>query len=302
MPDPKVTENSPLKLEPNTLWSRAIARSERALARGSLEPIATEQEWVEENGIRFIVRILASFARKEKAQKQQEKKNFNPFLPPEEDLLVADISETHSCLLNKYNVVDYHLLIVTRRFEEQDNWLTLADFQALWACLEEIDGLGFYNGGKLAGSSQPHKHLQLVPLPLIPGGPILPIEPAIATARWDGNLGTVPSFPFRHCLASLDPSRSRSPLEAAAAAFQQYRTLLAAVGLPVEGERQSGAYNLLLTRRWMLVVPRSREKFDSIDVNALGFAGALLVRDREQLQRLKAWGPMAILKQVAQLK
>ena len=35
------------------------------------------------------------------------------------------------------------------------------------AILAEFDGLGFYNGGETAGASQPHKHLQIVPLPLL---------------------------------------------------------------------------------------------------------------------------------------
>ncbi|NIO40609.1 MAG: phosphorylase, partial [Burkholderiales bacterium] len=38
----------------------------------------------------------------------------NPFLPYGKDLFVSDISETHLALLNKFNVIDYHLLIVTR--------------------------------------------------------------------------------------------------------------------------------------------------------------------------------------------
>ena len=41
-----------------------------------------------------------------------------------------------------------------------------ADFDALARGLAAIDGLAFYNGGTVAGASQPHKHLQLVPVPL----------------------------------------------------------------------------------------------------------------------------------------
>ena len=52
--------------------------------------------------------------------------------------------------------------------------------------------------------------------------------------------------------------------------------------------RQSAPYNLLATRRWMLLVPRSRDCFDSVPVNALGFAGSLFVRDEAQMQAAKA--------------
>jgi ATP adenylyltransferase len=49
----------------------------------------------------------------------------------------------------------------------------------------------------------------------------------------------------------------------------------------------------------MLVVPRSREHFESISVNALGFAGSLFVRNRGELELVRKSGPMKILRQVA---
>ena len=62
---------------------------------------------------------------------------------------------------------------------------------------------------------------------------------------------------------------------------------------------QSGPYCLLATREWLLLVPRSREFFDSISINALGFAGALLVRNEEQLRALRAAGPLTALRETA---
>ena len=58
-------------------------------------------------------------------------------------------------------------------------------------------------------------------------------------------------------------------------------------------------YNLLLCRRWMLLVPRRREDFDGVSVNALGFAGSLLVPDREHLERLRRAGPGQALRSVS---
>jgi ATP adenylyltransferase len=70
-------------------------------------------------------------------------------------------------------------------------------------------------------------------------------------------------------------------------------------GLSKHGEtRQSGPYNLLLTRRWMLLVPRSRERVASISVNALGFAGSLFVGERAQLNTVRRLGPMSVLRAV----
>jgi ATP adenylyltransferase len=57
-------------------------------------------------------------------------------------------------------------------------------------------------------------------------------------------------------------------------------------------------YNLLVTDRWMMLVPRTRETFESISLNALAFAGALLVRNRQELDMLVDCGPMHALRHV----
>jgi sulfate adenylyltransferase (ADP) / ATP adenylyltransferase len=304
MPEEKPTPQTNMLLKPGTLWKRVKEQTEYALQCGALLTIPTEFECVEQGGVRFLVRILSNLARKEAAKQKQNKptsgKEFNPFLPYEEDLFVADISETHVCLLNKYNVADYHLLLITRGFEEQESLLTLQDFAAMWACLAEFDGLVFYNGGKVAGASQRHKHLQLVPLPLIPNGLQIPIEPLLASVQFQSSVEIIPQFPFVHALTKLD-FQAKSPLQAAEATLECYRTLLCAVGLKDDGVsgRPSGAYNLLATRQWMLIVPRSHESFESIPVNSLGFAGSLFVRDEQQMQILKNYGPMTLLEKVA---
>ncbi|AFY79687.1 ATP adenylyltransferase (5',5'''-P-1,P-4-tetraphosphate phosphorylase II) [Pleurocapsa sp. PCC 7327] len=298
-------ERRAIVLKPGTLWKRVSEQTEYALRCGALQTIPTEYEFVEQNGINFLVRISSNLARKDEAKKQQEQKSatsgkeVNPFLPYEKDLFVADISDTHLCILNKYNVVPHHLLIITRDFEDQDCWLTLQDFEALWTCLAEINGLAFYNGGKIAGSSQRHKHLQLVPFPFVPGINSIPIEPALSCVKFQGSLGKIPAFPFLHAFAKLAPAWVNSPLDAAKVTLECYRTLLEAVGLPFEGNRQTGAYNLLATREWMLIVPRSQESFESISVNSLGFAGTMFVRNHQQLELLKKYTPMTILKNVA---
>jgi ATP adenylyltransferase len=46
------------------------------------------------------------------------------------------------------------------------------------------------------------------------------------------------------------------------------------------------------------MIPRSQEKFASIAVNSLGFAGTLLVRNEEEMQILKQYKPLKILQNV----
>ena len=69
----------------------------------------------------------------------------------------------------------------------------------------------------------------------------------------------------------------------------------------VEGETVITPYNLLITREWMMMVPRSREDFAGISFNALAFCGALLVRNTDQAEQLKSAGIANALKSVTTL-
>jgi ATP adenylyltransferase len=284
-------------------------QSRRALESGALQPIPTEHEVVEEGGVGFLVRRLAQLGRKQRAREEQAQTAAatgevpNPFLPYDEAMFVAEISDSHVALLNKFNVVDRHLLLVTRRFEEQDSLLTATDFDALWRCMTEYDSLGFYNAGAIAGASQRHKHLQLVPLPLAPRLPAVPTQILLDRARYSGASGRSPDLPFVHALGRVDPGWLGAASGAGAESRERYLALLRAVGLlgdtGPESRRWPDPYNLLVTRDWMLVVPRSRESCRSISINALGFAGSLLVWNREQLEAVKAVGPLRMLAHVA---
>ncbi|MGK7888403.1 MAG: phosphorylase [Leptolyngbyaceae cyanobacterium] len=291
-------------IETDQLWLQVRQRSLHALECGALQPIPTHYEFVEQDGVRFLVRILANLNRKEQARKQQqtlksEGKEFNPFLPYEEDLFVTHLSPTHLCLLNKFNVVAHHILIVTREFDHQDTWLNHADFLALWQGLRQIDGLAFYNGGAVAGASQHHKHLQLVPLPLVPGEQSIPVETlltrsTLTSATERGHL------PFYHGLKMLNLMPHMPPQETATLLLAHYWDLLNHAGIhrQDESDRHTHAYNLLLTRRWMLLVPRHQERAYTISINSLGFAGSLFVKNAAQLDILKHHGPMSLLQSV----
>ena len=256
-----------------------------------LQQIPTRAFVLEDRGVRFVVRVVEALERKRVDGIAQRQRGANPFLPYDEDMFVADISDTHVCLLNKYNVVEHHVLMVTREFEDQEEPLNAADFEAVWICLREFDGLAFYNADSVAGASQPHKHLQQVPLPFGAGSERTPIDPLLTRAVFKGSLGRVAEFPFVHALARVDRMSSLPVPDAAEATHALYLEMLDAVGRGPE----PGPHNLLATRDWMLTVPRSVETFDSISVNALGFAGSLLVRDERELSLLRRKGPFAVL-------
>ena len=276
----------------NSLLDRIRKTTDRAAQSGSLISLPTERTVVEDRGIAFIVHTTDLQTSKTRAKTNQIEKSFNPFLPPDPDLIIGDLTSDHVSVLNKYNVLDHHLLIVTRIFEAQETLLNVGDFEALAACMDEIDGLGFYNGGVTAGASQAHKHLQLIPLPLGDGPLPTPMDSVIDPSAEVGRLSRVPLLPFDHALIRLDGNGIDS--HRAKELHEFYRRACRAVN--VHDETQP--YNLLLTRRWMLVVPRSREHWRGVSINALGFAGSLLVRSPTELEQLKLIGPLAVLKSV----
>jgi sulfate adenylyltransferase (ADP) / ATP adenylyltransferase len=294
-------------LEGRVLGSALQRAAQHALACGALQPIESELHVIEEGGVRFLVRQLSPLGRRRLDRRRARGAAApNPFLPFDPKLFVADISRTHVALLNKFALIPHHMLIVTRRFEAQEALLCDADFEALCVCLAQVDGLTFYNGGAVAGASQPHKHLQMVPLPLESAGSFTPIDAVLDSVRDQKGILAVPGLIFPHAFTWLDPGLFEQDRDAAAQIASLYSRLHHRIGIHAierNGERhQSGPWNLLVTRKWMLAVPRQCEDFRGVAINALGFAGSLFVRDEKQLAVIVGAGPMAALAAVAGLR
>lgn len=71
----------------------------------------------------------------------------------------------HKLILNKYCAVRPQMVLHTTEFEPQDELLNADDFQAAWLALSSLGDKHtvIFNGGKDAGASLNHKHLQVVP-------------------------------------------------------------------------------------------------------------------------------------------
>ena len=255
-------------------WSERIrAVAERALACGALEPIATEALERHEQGFPFVLRWVSTLAHKPHPRNDAGR---NPFLPPEPELTVGTLGKWHLVVLNKYPVFAGHTLIVTREFEPQTAPLSGNDFLAWHALLAE-GGLGFYNGGEIAGASQPHRHLQWLP---------------------EGHLGEnqLRAFlpPGETGWAELPWAAWREPLPMhtesaawAAAARRAYRAALASMGWHDEAP-QLPPYDLLLRLDRLFFIPRLVERLAGVSVNALGYAGSLFAASPEKLRALAA--------------
>ncbi len=261
-------------------------RRAEALDCGALQPIKTHTEWIECDGLRFPVRWLDALERKAAAGVRG---HANPFLPPDPRLTVDAAGPGHLLVLNKFPVMERHLLIVSRDFVAQSDPLQAADFDAVRPLLWAADGLCFYNGDRIAGASQPHRHLQWIPrdealLPLL-----APLEAAA-----ERNEARCPALPYAHAIAAL-PAALWGEADGGRQLCECYRAMTDGFGLA--GERR-GAYNLLLTRRAMVLVPRSRESFAGISVNALGFAGSFFVPSPPLLDTVRRTTPPGVLARV----
>jgi ATP adenylyltransferase len=281
----------------NELWPATLAATDKARAAGALQTVAADLHFVEQDGIRFGVHVPAAGHGQIAHERKGDRTRADPFLPYDPLMFVADLSATHVCLLNKFNVFSHHLLVVTRDFEEQQAPLNAADFAALWRCMVQVDGLAFYNAGRAAGASQRHKHLQLAPFPLWPGEPRLPVETALAVDALDAQ-PSLRTWPYRCAAVRLEEWAGDAQAVGEEMA-RRYRALLAVLEIDqVDGEGLLKPYNLLATRRWMLATPRTQAEIDGIPVNALGFGGSLLARTPAQLAHLRALGPLTILEKV----
>jgi ATP adenylyltransferase len=54
----------------------------------------------------------------------------------------------------------------------------------------------------------------------------------------------------------------------------------------------------VFTKKWIMVVPRRQEEYESCSVNSVGFAGMLLTKTEEQMKFLKSAGVLKVLAEV----
>jgi ATP adenylyltransferase len=262
----------------------------------------------------------------------------NPFLPFDPRMQVFRVGSAHHLLLNKFSVVENHSLLITDTFEWQHDHMSLGDFAAL-ACLfrHGLTFLAFYNCGKDSGASQPHRHIQFLPLPMPHG---LPLDDAVQahlcdchcvgkTANGDGPLlHSLDVFQCRHAIHILNDSHwhgkgdmhplegdvqtcelptrltvSKQDVAVAEALHVAYRGLLEVcrVTVPAPGI-PSQSYNWLMTREWMALFPRSKECYQSVSVNSLGFAGHLLAKTTQEYELICQQGPRTILADIGVCK
>ncbi|TFY60554.1 hypothetical protein EVJ58_g5081 [Rhodofomes roseus] len=242
----------------------------------------------------------------------------DPFAPPyTPSLYLGEIKDeeegtAYVVLFNKYAVMKHHILLVTKDYQSQTSPLLPPDLVQTYLLLLAAQRAGrryfaFYNCGDLSGASQPHKHLQLIPVE--DDGP--PIERLTRKTKIDFSdrpfaLDTLPYANHVRRLPSSFSSASYDDLERELSS--SFLSLLDLVVSTVrhDPDYPSGtpSYNVILTLEHMHVIPRKKENHtleetgEQISVNSLGYAGMLLVKSERELEVVKREGIGRILRDV----
>ena len=266
------------------LPNRSLAVQRSALQSGALIPLKTEL--ISGPDDRFQLRRLISATPKHLAKAGPKP---NPFRPWDQRLEVASLPE-HVVLLNKYPVQAGHLLLISKHWQAQADWLQPSDWQALTEVWAQQPGLWFFNSSAAAGASQPHRHLQLLPR-------VADQLPCPLDAEFEALAqGQSPAQTWQQSVAARElTSGSAEELQAC------YQGLAAEleIGSAISHQRPLHPYNLLLCNKWMVMVRRLKESHAGFSVNALGFAGYMLATEESDMNWLTSAGGDALLNQVS---
>lgn len=210
------------------------------------------------------------------------------------DLLITTINSTHLLVVNKFSVWRPQLLLLTvDSYQRQHLPLSQDDLRAAWTLLTQTDGqfYVFFNCGSKAGASRSHKHMQVVPHP----------DTLPATARkWrlfpDYDPPWSPhSIPFMHFIHRFEGPRV---LETEISRVYRQHVSSCRRALKISDEQAACPHNAVLTKKWIVTIPRSRENVDGTTANSAGMMGSIWLRDEKQLEKWMAQGPAWVLSQL----
>jgi len=278
----------------------------------ALEPLKMSSEMTlflpKYQKVQFYVKIVTSkkFCSNQKVCLNEVSENYDPFSKENyEPIFIEDLSDTHSLLYNKFHLVPYHVIIVTKEFAKKNTLLNTNDFFASLKVMKALHGLIYFNSGPNSGSNQKHKNLQSIPYSSylyhsLPIDTLIDNEPI----NKDTPYFTLPQFNFKHIFYRFVPNvtkdlRSDSIIERAQLLEEAYRKCLKRL----DNEDLTMDYNLVLTKSWMFIVLRKEGMaMNKIKINAVAFTGSFAVRSEEDYELISRHDPFNILKQVSYSK
>ena len=265
-------------------WEKALQKTKISINAKSLFPLKTidiTNHLYKRND--FIIRELDI---------TQFKKNIiigpknNPFKPWDKILEIDSIGNYHQLILNKYPVQIGHILLITNEWKEQNGWIDIKDWEAIKIVNKDTTGLWFFNSGPLAGASQPHRHIQLLRRE--------PTELSCPREKWIENFTNYydndklcKNIIVKKFLKSLNDENIN----------EIYKELSHKLGLgkPRIDKKPRYPYNLIFTNNWMALIKRRADNLFGVSINALGFAGYILVTEKSDIKYIKKYGPEKLL-------
>ncbi|MFM7315284.1 MAG: ATP adenylyltransferase, partial [Cyanobium sp.] len=157
---------------------------------------------------------------------------------------------------------------------------------------QDSRGLWFFNSCAASGASQPHRHLQL--LPRSPGELSCPLA-GLILRQLEGASGP---WPWAYRISRRTAAGTADRASELSALYQSHAQVLG-LGEPGRHAAPQHPYNLLFDRDWFMTIRRTAEHWAGFSVNALGFAGCLLITEHSDQSWLEREGPMRLLQAVA---
>ncbi|KAI9727595.1 MAG: bifunctional AP-4-A phosphorylase/ADP sulfurylase [Cirrosporium novae-zelandiae] len=321
--------SSPLPLLVSKKYSSALSSNSLLFSSTELSVIRTS------NGIPFQLRYCPALSKKPQPNRDyndSEKKPIkkpDPFEDPSSDLLITEVPKlnpTHFLVLNKFPVIPQHFILATKAFKQQTDFLEEDDLAISYACLKAWEEqtaadsqpsnkrlFAFFNSGEHSGASQPHRHLQFLPLEQMQcEGWTLLMD--LLTKSWtDKDSGYTylsnPSLPFSHLAISIPKSPSPSDLHnrylalyrVAVRAFDSQKGPSLATDTTGTGP-STLSYNLSMTTTCMALCARRAEdsplsksgnsedniELDPVALNGTMLGGTLMVKTEAQWEELNS--------------
>jgi sulfate adenylyltransferase (ADP) / ATP adenylyltransferase len=240
---------------------------------------------------------------------------------------VPAASETHTLVLNKYPVIPNHFILATKENKPQTDLLEPDDLATTYALLHawQIDQselnpasddslFAFFNSGPHSGASQPHRHLQFLPVSDMRLGlpdsatwqPLISHLTAPSTIHHPFQIDHSPLSPFLTLSTPLSPHLTPGGLHDRYLVLLHVAQLLstnphvlptAATTAPepsIDSAHVELSYNLALTTERMAIAPRRAEGADvpglegsEVAVNGTVLGGTLMVKERNEWERLR---------------
>ncbi|RSM03372.1 hypothetical protein CDV31_010505 [Fusarium ambrosium] len=277
---------------PDDLWDQAITRFDDLKANSKLFYGPYETTLYQKNDLKVAFQIAPQLDKKPilPADAPERKSNHvkrNPFANPDPEFTLCHVGPSHTLMLNMYCVYRPSLILVTRQYAPQSDVLDTSDLGASWTVLQHLSRaqtesrlMIFYNCGAESGSSQGHKHMQIMPYPQ-PEEIGLQVFPARAESTDQATSG-LSGVPYAHFVLKLPDNSTIDDVVKAHGILQSvYREFLKTRGHEVSS---SPPHNLLLTSSWICLVPRrhSGAERDAL-TNAMGMVGIIWVANEGEI-------------------